>query len=473
MHVRVTPSLMAKAADVKSRALPLLNLLRRLSCFASAHERVIFWGLAVLYRISLDLLYCLSAYPIGGYMILPFTASAFRYMVSCALYLVLYAALPKREEDSIVLAAHLQFAFSVAPMLTLYAFSHGSSRYILAVFLCVLLQTLVIFRPLRTAEPVRIKGVQSYMTIMLGILTVFTLVVPILYNGFAGFRAFDSKYIYVMRANATYPPGFSYLIRWVTLSILPFALLSFLHMKKYRWAALAATMQVVFYMQLGTKVTLLILFPMVFLYFCCKSGHCVKLMYLALSLCGLVIVLLCGLDQIGGAGGGFFSRIGIYAASLIAVRALFIPAGIKFQYYSCFSGQPKLYFSDGQIGRMFGLIYPYKLSSGFVVNAFSGAEFGTSQANTGYLGESYAQMGFAGMLLMSLLLALILRSLRVYDRKESAPLLTALICVYIILLNDGALFSTLLSGGLLVTYGLIFIYFDKVTKGDGHGVQRL
>lgn len=465
--------LTSAATAAKVRGMEVLELLRRLSSFAKAHEQVIFWGLAILYRISLDLLYCFTAYPIGGYMILPFSASAFRYMVSCVLYVLLFAALPKWEEDSIALAAHLQFAFTVAPMLTLYAFSSGSSRYILMVFFCVLLEILIIFRPLQSAEPVRIKGVQNYMTVMLGILTVFALVVPMLYNGFAGLKAFDFNYIYVMRANAAYPPGFSYLIRWVTLSVLPFAFLSFLHMKKYRLAALAAAMQVVFYMQLGTKSTLLILFPMVFLYFCCKSGHCMKLMYLALSLFSLAAILLCSLDRTGEAGTGFLNRIGIYVASLIAVRALFIPASIKFQYYSCFSTRPKLFFSDGQVGRMFGLTYPYKSSTGFVVNAFSGAEFGTSQANTGYLGESYAQMGFAGMLLISLLLALILRSLRVYERKDSAPLLASLICVYIILLNDSALFTTLLSSGMLVTYILIFIYFDKVTKGDRHGIQRI
>lgn len=461
------------ASAAKARCAEALELLRRLGRFAGAHEPALFWGLAVFYRISLDLLCCFAAYPVGGYMIAELASSALRYAVSFVLYLLLFAAMPKREEDGIVLAVHLQFAFTVAPVLTLYAFSNGSGRYVLMVSLCVLLESFVVFRPLRVSRPVRIKGVQSYMTVMLGILTVFALVVPMLYNGFAGLKAFSLSYIYEMRANAAYPPGFGYLLAWVTKAFLPFGFLCFLHLKKYRWAALAAAMQVIFYMQTGQKITLLILFPMVFIYFCVKTGHCLKLMYLGLGAGYLATVLLCQLDRLAPEGTPLSLRVGTMAASQIAVRALFIPAGIKFAFYDCFSTHPKLFFSDGQLGRMFGMTYPYKMSSGFVVNAFQGDSFGSANANTGYLGESYAQMGFAGMLLMSLLLALILRSLRVYSRKDFAPLLTALLAIYIIFLNDISLFTNLVTGGMLVTYFLIFIYFDTVAKGADNGIHRL
>lgn len=478
MHVRVTPSLMAKAADVKSRALPLLNLLRRLERFAAEHEQALFWALALFYRIGLDLMYCFAAYPLGGYMIRPFYTSAFRYFVSFALYLILYASLPRREKDGIAFAVQLQFVYTAAPILTLYAFSDMSGRYMLMVSACILLENLLIFRPLRAAEPVRIRGVQNYVTVLLGVLIVFAAVVPILYNGFAGLKAFNFRYIYEMRANASYPPGFGYLLNWMTKAIIPFGFLCFLHMRKYRWAVLLAAIQIFFYMLTGQKITLFILVPMVFVYFCVKTGHCLKLMYLGLGAACLFVILACRLDRlapIDSASTSITGRAGILAASIIAVRALFIPAGIKSYFYDFFSSNPKLYFSDGQIGRMLGLTYPYKGSSGQVINAFQMGveEFGRSNSNTGYLGEAYAQMGFAGMLLMSVLLALILRSLRVYDRRESAPLLTALISIYIIILNDGAFLTTLFTGGLLVTYILIFIYFDKVTEGDGHGIQRL
>lgn len=478
MHVHIASSLMAKAADVKARVLPLLVFLRRLDRFATEHEQALFWTLALFYRITLDLMYCFAAYLLGGYMIRPFYTSALRYIVSFALYLLLYASLPRHEKDGIAFAVHLQFVYTVAPLLTLYAFSDMSIKYMLMVSACILLENLLIFRPLQSAEPVRIRGVQNYVTVLLGVLVLFTAVIPILYNGFAGLKVFDFRYIYEMRANASYPPGFGYLLKWVTSAIVPFGLLCFLHMKKYRWAGLLAAIQIFFYMLTGQKITLFILVPMVFIYFCVKTGHCVKLMYLGLGAAYLFVILVCQLDRLAPIDPTFTSmtgRVGILMTSIIAVRALFIPAGIKSYFYDCFSSNPKLYFSDGQIGRILGLTYPYKKSSGQVINAFQmGIEaFGRSNSNTGYLGESYAQMGFAGMLLMSVLLALLLRSLRVYDRRETAPLLTALLSIYIIILNDGALLTTLFTSGLLVTYILIFIYFDKVTEGNGHGIQRL
>ena len=464
----------AQAAAIQVQGEKIMDLLRRLGCFASVHEQAIFWILAVFYRISMDFTYCFAVFPQAGYMTRPFYSSAFRYAVSFVLYLLLFASLPKKEKGGVIFSIHLQFAYMVAPILTLYAFSDMSSRYTLMIFACILLENLVIFRPLRITEPVRIKGIQNYVTVMLGILIVFSLIIPVLYNGFEGLKAFNFAYIYKMRANASYPPGFGYLLDWIVKAVVPFSFLYFINMKKYRWAFIFAAFQVLFYMLTGSKFVLFVLIPTTFVYFVFKTGHCVKLMYLGLGMGCLIITLAYKLDCFAKTT-SLINSIGFWATALVAVRALFIPAGIKSYYYEFFSTQPKLFFSDGQIGRMFGLTYPYKKPSGFVINAFQQGvnQFDRSNSNTGYLGDSYAQMGFAGMLLTSVLLALLLRGLRVYDRKETAPLLAALICIYIIILNDGALFTTLLTGGMLVTYLLIFIYFDKIEKGDSHGIQRL
>jgi len=467
-------SIQAAAGSVLARS-GLPEGLRRLDQFLLRHERALIWCFGILYKLFLDAAYALSVSPCAESMLRPYDPKLVKYLLAFFLYLVLFAALPKRELDSVALIVHLHFVYSVAPLLTFYAFTNGSTRYILMVSACMLLEAVVIFRPLRTASPVRIKGIRSYVTVMLGILTVFALAVPMLYNGFAGLKAFDLDYIYEMRANATYPPGFGYLLSWTTSSFLPFGILCSLHMKKYRWAALLATVQMVFYMQTGSKITLLMLFPMIFIYFCTRTGHCMKMMYLGLSALCLFLVFAYWLDGTDTGEKASWELISFYLVRIIGVRALFLPACIKTYFYEFFSTHPKIFFSDGQIGRMLGLTCPYKLPSGFVVDAYQhgAGAFGVTQANTGYLGEAYAQMGFAGMLLMSLLLALILRSLRVYNRKSAAPLLTALLAVYIIILNDGAFLTTLLTGGLLVTYILIFIYFDKVTEGNGHGIQRL
>ncbi len=314
------------SAHIKTRCMDAIKPLLRLINFAETHSQGIFWSLALFYRISIDLLYCYAAHPVGGYMIRPFLSSALRYIISFILYLFLFASLPKKEENSIAFAVHLQFVYTVAPLLTLYAFSDMSSRYILMVSICILVENVIIFRPLKISAPIRIKNVQNYMTVMFGILMVFTLAVSILYNGFAGLKAFDLFYIYEMRANATYPIGFRYLLNWMTRAVLPFGFLCFLHTKRYHMAILLAIVQVVFYMQTGVKFLLFILIPMLFIYFCAKTGHCLKLLYLGLSTGYLLILLICRLDYLSPADPPLTPFVGIFAASILCALYLSPPA---------------------------------------------------------------------------------------------------------------------------------------------------
>lgn len=296
------------------------------------------------------------------------------------------------------------------------------------------------------------------MTVALGVLILFTLVIPVLYNGFEGINAFDLDYIYVMRANATYPPGFGYPLGWATNTILPFAFLIFLDRKRYRLAALCAALQVLFYMETGSKFTLLILAPILAVYLLSRTGHLLKLLYLGLVCICLAVVIGYQLDSTATDGA---LHPGVLLNAIVGIRAIFHPADNKFNFYEYFSQHLKIHFSDGIIGKVFSLTYPYAGSSGQVIYAASGGDFLAANMNTGYLGEAYAQLGFPGIFLMAALLGFILRALSGYDRKETFPVLTALFSVYIIILNDGALFTTLFTGGMLIAFLLVFIYLGK------------
>ena len=307
------------------------------------------------------------------------------------------------------------------------------------------------------------------MTVALGVLLLFTLVIPVLYNGFEGINAFDLDYIYAMRARATYPPGFGYVLNWATNTILPFAFLIFLNRRHYGLAALCAALQVLFYMETGSKFTLLILAPILAAYLLSRTGHLLKLLYLGFVCICLAVVIGYQLDSTATDSA---LHPGVLLNAIVGIRAMFHPADNKFNFYEYFSQHPKIHFSDGIIGKMFSLTYPYAGSSGQVINAAEGAEFLSANMNTGYLGEAYAQLGFPGIFLMAALLGFILRALSGYDRKETFPVLTALFSVYIIILNDGALFTTLFTSGMLIAFLLVFIYLGK-QEDLSHGIQRI
>jgi hypothetical protein len=54
---------------------------------------------------------------------------------------------------------------------------------------------------------------------------------------------------------------------------------------------------------------------------------------------------------------------------IVPTRLLFVPALIKFQHFEVFKNYlNKLYYSEGLIGKIFGINYPYSKASGFVVD---------------------------------------------------------------------------------------------------------
>ena len=74
---------------------------------------------------------------------------------------------------------------------------------------------------------------------------------------------------------------------------------------------------------------------------------------------------------------------------------------------------------------------------------------------------------------MAALLGVIVRGLEVYNSRERFCILAGLFSTYFIILNDGALFTTLFTGGMLLAFALVFIYFGKQQEAFGHGIQRL
>ena len=447
----------------------ICSALHPLSVFASAHHTALIWCFGVLYKFALDAMYVWAACPQYSYAGLVCAPSLSKYVLAAGMYLVLFALLPKQENDTVSFLLHLQFVFTVAPMLSFYALSGGSSRYVLMAFFAAALQIWIVRRPAPARKQIHITGVESYVTVALGVLIIFTLVIPVLYNGFEGLKAFDFAYIYVMRASATYPPGFGYPLGWATNTILPFAFLVFLSQKRYGLTALCAALQVLFYMETGHKFALFILLPIFAVYILSRTGHLLKLLYLGFI--GLCIAVIFGYQLDHTATDGALHS-GILLNSIVGVRAIFHPADNKFNFYEYFSQHPKIHFSDGIIGKMFSLTYPYAGSSGQVSFASIGGEFLRANMNTGYLGEAYAQLGFLGILLMAALLAFILRALSGYNRNETFPIMTALFSVYIVNLNDGALFTTLFTGGMLVAFLLVFIYFGKQEE-QNRGIQRI
>ena len=151
--------------------------------------------------------------------------------------------------------------------------------------------------------------------------------------------------------------------------------------------------------------------------------------------------------------------VNIYLKAIVPfslfVRLIFEPAKIKFQYFDFFNNNSKLLYSEGLIGKLFGLNYPYSQPIGFVIfNYFE--PLGRSNSNTGYIAYAFANAGLLGMIVMSILFALILLILDGLVGKRNFSKFLSLLMYPMILLNDGDLLTILLTGGLFLMIAILF-----------------
>ena len=427
-------------------------------CLTTRHS-IILWALAIVYKFSLDAMYVWAASPQYAYAGLTLEPVFFKYVLSTLLYVVIFALLPKAEKKAIPVLLHLQFLFTVAPLLSIYALSNRSTTYMLMVFICIVLQTLVIRRAPMQTRPVYITGIRNYVTVMCGVLLVFVLAVPILYNGLFDLsllNLFNSGVVYAARSSLEYPPGYSYIYSWITHAVLIFALLVTLQKKKYLLSILLILLRILIYLETTNKSVVLVIVPILAVYYLYHTGHLVKLMYIGFIAVCLLTIVAFQMDM-----QGHISRLGIDINAMIGIRAFFHPADNKFLYYELFNLFPKLGFSEGMIGSMFSLTYPFNCNLGHVLVSwlFGSDTYGSS--NTGYLGEAYAQMGFVGMLLMSLLLAVILRAAASYENHKTGAIITSCFAWNLIILSDNSLLTVLFTSGILVFLVLFMIYFRK------------
>lgn len=148
--------------------------------------------------------------------------------------------------------------------------------------------------------------------------------------------------------------------------------------------------------------------------------------------------------------------LGIYAltnnlmfAALLFNRTIFFPAKIKWAYMDFFSQNPFPYFADTTIGHFLRLKSPYGQPIVYLIGAeyFGKPEMWT---NTGFLADAYANMGWLGGILISLIAAVVLKMIDFVNSYSDDKTSAIVFILYFIALNDGSLISNLVSGGLLL-----------------------
>ena len=140
-------------------------------------------------------------------------------------------------------------------------------------------------------------------------------------------------------------------------------------------------------------------------------------------------------------------------------RVLFVPAHLTSYYWEYYSGHPYAFFSNGIVARLFG-------TGGILTpsETIGLAYFGTadSNANANLWASGFADMGFPGMLLVTIAAGCIFRVVDSLTQPRTFLTASLIMSAVAIVWAEGALQTSLLSGGVFPILIMFYVYSSAV-----------
>jgi oligosaccharide repeat unit polymerase len=249
-------------------------------------------------------------------------------------------------------------------------------------------------------------------------------------------------------------PLMGYFVVWLSNVLNCFFIGLAWHKRKFVLLSLIILLQFLLYLMMAHKSYLFSPILLLFLFYFVKVKKFFQLSVAALA--GIIFISLILFEL----------NVTVMPASLFIRRTLFVPAKNSFLYYDYFSDHEKMYLSHSKIG--FGLYknpyedykLPYTKFMGLIYH-----DNPNMSMNTGYMGDAYMNFGFGGMLIFSVILALIFTLADSLSQNTNIFVVMGATVIPITNLVNGGLFTNMLTGGFLLSLLIVFLY----DKEDGIG----
>jgi hypothetical protein len=362
--------------------------------------------------------------------------------------LILYIILPHDAERPSSIFLQLHFVIIIIPILTLFGFKNESFVFVFWAVVFFGLEVMILKKSKRIRF-YKIRNSRILLNIIIVVISIFVYVSMLRANGIPSLRALNFWNVYDIRSQVQYPYMMVYFVSWQAKIINPYLITkAYIDNNKIN-LIIALCMQLLLYLITAHKSFILIPIAIIIITKILEKYEFFK----SLSFLSFIGVLGSYLMYL-------LFDIMVFPF-LFIYRLLILPAQIKFSYYDFFSKNEYLYFSEGVIGKIFDLEYPYELN---IQNLISKIYFGdvNSAANTGYIADAFANFGILGMFLMTLLLVAIFILIDSLSKNLGKEFVVGLSIFSILGLNDLGLLTTLLTGGLLLL--LIILYLDNNSK---------
>lgn len=371
-----------------------------------------------------------------------------KFVISNIYLAIIFLIIPKSSEKPSHIFLQLHLLVMIIPMLSLYGMQNKSSIFTGMIVFMFALQGFIIKNSKRF-RLIKIKHSRKLLIFIITGMSIFVYSSMLRANGLPSLSVLNFLNVYEVRENVSYPFLMGYLVHWQAKVINPLLItLSYINKKtKLLWVSIS--LQLLIYLITAHKSFILIPVAIIVVVKVLDKYDFFK-----------VASYLAGLGILGSL---IFYKLSnlIIIPFIIIYRLLFLPAQIKYYYYDFFSNNEFLYFSEGAIGRILGLNFPYEMPT---VNMISSIYLGMPQsaANTGYLADAYANGGFFGMLIITLLLTFVFIAIDSFTGHVRKNVVVGLSIFSVLGLNDIGLLTTLLTGGML--FLILVLYLENDSK---------
>lgn len=398
--------------------------------------------LCLVYRIAIDYYYYNHVAPFWAYAGLTRDFSLEKTIISYTICAFIFLVINWDDNEIYNNVLQSMYAIIIIPLLSFYGLSNKQTSFAIACsigFLITILLANSSANKHTTLSLGQLSRIKHMDVIAIGMLVLTVLYMLRLYGLHLDVIDILGPSVYDLRRaqSSIHASGLmGYLIVWSYKIICPLFLALSLSQKKKFLTVFFASLQILMYLASPHKEILFSIVLIIGAYYATKKR--VFSYGLIGGITGLLI--LDSLTIKNGVGN-------VISATLR--RLLFYPAAIKYEHFTYFSGHNKLFFSEGILGRLLGIKYEYgSMSTGQVIAAYF---HGTvSNSNTGYLAYAYDDLGFLGIILASILVAILIIVLQRIVSERNKVFIFSVAIYPFIELNDLSLLTMVLTGGLAV-----------------------
>lgn len=426
-------------------------------------DNIINFILIIIFKLLLEFSYIYVINPVWGYYGFSLNINYLKLFESYLWVLVIYIFLPKKEDKVSYLVIKFTYIVTVIPILSIYALKNESSQYLRPFIISYLITVLIVNYHPRIKAKNKIVGNNKMLFSVILLVYIYTYFSMIRVNGLPNFQLLDISKVYEYRFNIGYPLFTRYLVPWQAKVINPFLIALFYNKRNYNKMSLIIVNQIVLYMLTSHKGILFSPLLVVGVLYLINKGDFLKRMLIGIN----IIIIICLVV--------YTLNLSIWPVSLVVNRTFFLPAQIEFQYHDFFSKNPKLYLSEGQIGKLLGINSPYNMRAFNIIGDVYYNNPRTA-ANTGYLADAFSNLGYLGMIFYSIILGLILIFIDSISVKLPIQIVLATIIYPIMSLNDSSLLTVLLTHGLIVAI-IVLLFYNCDVEGkirkENHSNEKI